>query len=493
MKKRVYFSSALFILFFIALVGRISYISLGNSYNVSAEYNSYSLLLDSVEPNIYYKNYEKLTNNIYEQYALLKPNVKTLAELSYYFENPDEVAQELKQGKPVLKKVNKTLNGYIETYNVKSTENNCSQLLSRESGGLLSYLPDSVGKRKLRFYVDAKGRMLTGSKIEQIDNNYVTSEGLLLTLDSEIQNITYDACENIKSGCAVVMDIASSEILACVTKPDGSYLNKPVMQYAAGSVFKLVIAACALENGLNPLYDCGGKIKVGDTEYSCQKLHKHGKQHIKEALANSCNCYFVNLAMKLGSKNIIKTAKKLGFDENINLYKDWKAKSAVLPSEIDLNNGDLPLIGFGQGKLTVTPLSMCSFLCTVGSSGVKSDIKLVNAEVDMFGNRTFLDYNSPKRVMTDKTAYLLLNYMRGVTENGTGKNADYNNESAGKTATAQTGQFVNSRELLNTWFAGIYPYSKPRYAIVVMTEDGKSGAEDCCPVFRTIVEKLTKL
>ena len=493
MKRRIYISSVLFVLFFIAIAGRTAYISLGGAYKVSADYNSYSLLLDSVEPNIYYRNYKKLTNNINEQYALLKPNVKTLSELDEYFNNSDEVAKELKQGKPVLKKVNKTLNGYIETYNVKSTENNCSQLLSRESEGLLSYLPASVGERKLRFYVDAKGRMLTGSKTETVDNNYVTSEGLLLTLDSEIQNITYEACKDIKSGCAVVMDVKTSELLACVTKPDSSYLNKPLRQYSAGSVFKLIIAACALENGVNPLYDCGGKIKIGDTEYSCQKLHKHGKQHIKEALANSCNCYFVNLAMKLGSKNIIKTAKKLGFDESINLYKDWNVKSACLPSESDLKNGDLPLIGFGQGKLTVTPLSMCSFLCTVGSSGIKSDIRLVNAEVNKFGEREFINRSESRRVLSDKNSYLLLNYMRGVVENGTGKNADYKNESAGKTATAQTGQFVNSRELLNTWFAGLYPYSEPRYAIVVMVEDGKSGAEDCCPVFRTIVEKLTKL
>ncbi len=51
--------------------------------------------------------------------------------------------------------------------------------------------------------------------------------------------------------------------------------------------------------------------------------------------------------------------------------------------------------------------------------------------------------------------------MRSVVERGTGKNADYKYMSAGKTATAQTGQFVNGREILNTWFAGVYPYENP--------------------------------
>ena len=62
--------------------------------------------------------------------------------------------------------------------------------------------------------------------------------------------------------------------------------------------------------------------------------------------------------------------------------------------------------------------------------------------------------------------------------------------SAGKTSTAQSGRYENGTEILNTWFAGVYPYDNPEYAIVVMTENGKSGAGDCCPIFRAIVEKL---
>ena len=48
-------------------------------------------------------------------------------------------------------------------------------------------------------------------------------------------------------------------------------------------------------------------------------------------------------------------------------------------------------------------------------------------------------------------------------------------------------------EYLNTWFAGVYPYDNPKYAVVVMKEHGKSGSQDCCPIFRTIVEKLMNM
>jgi cell division protein FtsI/penicillin-binding protein 2 len=84
--------------------------------------------------------------------------------------------------------------------------------------------------------------------------------------------------------------------------------------------------------------------------------------------------------------------------------------------------------------------------------------------------------------------------MRYVVTNGTGYKAETtSHKSAGKTATAQTGQYEDGVELLNTWFAGLYPYDNPKYAIVIMTEKGTSGSENCCPIFSTIVEKLETL
>ena len=83
--------------------------------------------------------------------------------------------------------------------------------------------------------------------------------------------------------------------------------------------------------------------------------------------------------------------------------------------------------------------------------------------------------------------------MKYVVSNGTGANAYYDGKTAGKTATAQSGIYANGKEVLNTWFAGFYPYNNPKYTIVVMREDGISGSGDCCPIFRRIVEKLDKM
>ena len=164
-----------------------------------------------------------------------------------------------------------------------------------------------------------------------------------------------------------------------------------------------------------------------------------------------------------------------------------------LPSESELkqSKGQLALLGFGQGLLTATPLQFCTALCTLSGSGIYTEPLLVSATVDNNDSVQNLPYNTSKRVLSEETCKTLCEYMRYVVTNGTGSAADYNDLSGGKTSTAQSGIYINGREVLNTWFAGIYPYNDPKYCIVIMTEDGTSGARDCCPIFRTIVENIS--
>ena len=106
-------------------------------------------------------------------------------------------------------------------------------------------------------------------------------------------------------------------------------------------------------------------------------------------------------------------------------------------------------------------------------------------------NLNEFDKKESKKIITAETSKTLCEYMRYVVTNGTAASAEYKGKSAGKTSTAQSGQYDGEREILNTWFAGVYPYDNPKYAIVVMAEDGISGSSDCCPIFRTIVENIT--
>ena len=191
---------------------------------------------------------------------------------------------------------------------------------------------------------------------------------------------------------------------------------------------------------------------------------------------------------------MLKTARDFGFENGFALTEDFTAACGILPSENDLKlRGELALLGFGQGKLTVSPLAICSAVAAIANGGKYNEPVLLNGTVDGNGSITKANYKPSRIIISDETSDTLRRYMRAVVENGTGKNADYKGQSAGKTSTAQSGRYIDGKEVLITWFAGFYPYDNPKYAITVMVENGNSGAGDCCPIFRSLVEKLDNL
>ena len=197
----------------------------------------------------------------------------------------------------------------------------------------------------------------------------------------------------------------------------------------------------------------------------------------------------------MGSDKLLETCDKLGFNNYTNLFDGWNIVNSYLPTKSDLlSKGELSLFGFGQGKLTASPLQIASVLCTIANDGYYSQPKLVLSNVNNQNVQTDIVYPSKEKVLKTNTCKKLIEYMRYVVTDGTAHivmNGD--KKSAGKTATAQTGQYYNGVEKLNTWFVGLYPYDNPQYAVVVMTEKGNSGAEDCCPIFSTIVGQLDNL
>ncbi|MBQ7203571.1 MAG: hypothetical protein IJS03_06110 [Eubacterium sp.] len=477
------------------LLGRVGFITLSGNYAVAEGYNSYSIFVDANEPQLYFRNGEKINNNLTRRVAVIRPVTEDLSELQKYYNKTEiaDITSELKSGYPVVRSIN-TNNTELKTLEVFDTNTTLSQLISKESSGILSHIDLAKRQLNISFLIDAKGRVLSGDRGKLQSDGYYSREGYVLTLEKGVQDIAYSACKDLKSGCAVIMDMNSGNVLALVNKPDSSYVNKVFNQYCVGSVFKVAVAACAIENGVDFTYNCTGSVKVGDTVFNCSKNHAHGAVSLKSALANSCNCYFITLAQMLGADKLLDTADKLGFNNYINVINDFKFSSANLPSRYDLQSkGELSLFGFGQGKLTATPLQICSMLCTVSSGNYKTP-EIVYAKKEKNSSVTELKTPKAKRVLTTSTTEKMLDYLRYVVTDGTGYNAETSaHKSAGKTATAQTGQYFFGNELYNTWFAGVYPFDNPKYAIVIMCENGTSGASDCCPIFSTIVEMLEHL
>lgn len=486
--------SLIFVLLLTSCTGRLAYIIFSGGFTVSDTYNSYTLTLDRADVNLYYSDFTRITNNKFRLVAVIRPSEKDIKECMRLFsgEKLSSILDTLKENKPAVIEVENSFSSKtINTYYVRKSEIDCYQLIAKESSGLLMHIKAPNRKLEVNFGVDAYGRFLSGDKGSLKSTDYYLTDGIKLTLDKKLQLIAEKSCESMEAGCVVIMRVKDSSIAACVTKPLDSIINKCISQYAVGSVFKIVTAAVALEKGVDLSYNCQGKIKVGDTVFECQHSKAHGKQNLKEALANSCNCYFINLSLHLSKKELLKCAKSFGFDSSTKLYNGWNIKNGNLPSVAEINTvGEKALFSFGQGKLTASPVQICNMMCTVANGGIKNEIKLVEGELDSDMTLTpYITAESEKAVKSD-TANKLIKHLRYAVEVGTGKAADYKNKVAGKTATAQTGQYKAGKELLNTWFAGVYPYDKPEYAIVIMCENGESGAKNCCPIFSTVIESI---
>ena len=492
MKKRMITLLLIFSFAITGIIGRLGYIMFSGNYTVSTGYNSYTLTLDRLYPTIYDRNYNKLTNNADTLKAVIRPNEKCLAELERLFTADERavIIDELREGYPLVRDIDY----YEKCDNIKIIETKerhkneiPARLLVEECE---KYFPQEIGSKTINFSIDAKGRLLEGDDGTVYDNNYYSQYGAVLTINKNIQEIVENAAKDMEKGAVAVLDVKTGEALAVYSKPYDN-LNRAFMPYAVGSVFKLVVSACAIENGIDISYECTGEITVGDTVFSCQKKKQHGSQHIKEALANSCNCYFINLALTLGAEKLSQTAKDFGFGETTEYSDEWKQSNGTLPDEYELSSlGQLALLGFGQGRLTASPIFFCSVIGAIANEGIYNEPRVLIGEMSDEGVLQRYTDKPQRQIISEKTAKTLRKYMRYVVTNGTGASADWNNASAGKTSTAQSGRYQDGREILNTWFAGFYPYDDPKYAIVVMTEDGESGSGDCCPIFRTIVENL---
>ena len=95
------------------------------------------------------------------------------------------------------------------------------------------------------------------------------------------------------------------------------------------------------------------------------------------------------------------------------------------------------------------------------------------------------------RVVSERTASLLMGFMKSSIDSGTSKKGKPSHGEAGaKTATAQTGKFVGKEEQVESWFSGFYPYENPRYVVTVFAEGGEGGGTTCGPVFKQIADEL---
>ena len=385
---------------------------------------------------------------------------------------------------------------------------------------IIGYIKDGVGVCGLEADYDDYLRSYSADTGVEIKGNDVLAsapvnifEGIVTTLDKRIQGICEDkADEYINSGAVVVMNVNNGDILASISRPNFSpnnlyeaindsdnspLLNRVNQSYNLGSIFKLVVAATAIEYGYSTdtVFDCKGLVDIDGHSIRCHKLSGHGAVNMKDAMNDSCNCYFINLGMILPSERISWTASMLSFGRIIKYGTNLSTKSGYLPSVSQLDdNIEKANFCFGQGKLSVTPLQVCEMTCAFANDGVMPTARIVlGTSLD---GVNIDEETSPKftKSISKTTANVVKELMISVVEYEGNALAKPKLVSAGgKTATAQTGQYnEDGTEKLNCWFTGFFPSDNPQYAITILSENGSSALSECGACFAEICDEIYK-
>ena len=486
MKKRLNIISAIIILSLFALTLRIAYIDFFKTSSVAVTNGTKEEVYGTDRGLIFDRNLEKLveTQNI-KIHTQLSSDFKFNIPLRY---SDNQLAEHII--------------GYtdIDGEGVTGIEKDFN-----------NYLKNIKNNIKIKYFTDAQGRILKGKGIQIDEGEKCTDSGIVLNFDKDIQSFSQKSGEKLKKGCVLVMNSNNGEILSLASFPsfnpndiekyinnsDYPLLNRALQNYNIGSVFKVVVCMAALENGISEEYSyvCNGHIKCGGKRFNCHNLKGHGKLDMKGAISLSCNTYFINLAQKVGSEKLFEIAQKLGLNRSIVLSKSIISAKGNLPDKTNLSSpAALANFSFGQGELLDTPLHMACVYSTVANGGYLTEPSVIKAKMLNGKSEEISKPEKTKRVISKASAKKINSFLEETVINGTGKNARVKNcVTAGKTATAQTGKYVNNKEILISYFIGyITTKENNKYTILVMKENGTSGSADCAPIFKEIGEYISK-
>lgn len=473
---------------------------------------------------IYDKNMKPLTNEETRKMAAAVPSALNREDTARYALNKEQFYSDFEKGEPfvfsctdnALESDGLTVFEVPVRYSDKQLARHVIGYLSDNKGAdgieyaYDSILRNSFSDNSVTYTVDGFGNIMIGDG-KQVFRTTAYKSGVVLTLDKDIQEICEKCGSKIEKGAIVCADIKTGDILAMASFP--SYepdklaeainddrcplIDRALYSYSVGSVFKLVTAASALEQGFGGyMYECSGNIDVDGKLFNCHKLDGHGLQNMSEAMTNSCNTYFIDLSRCLDVGKYRQMANYLGFGKENYLCAGITGSGGVVPTENELSvPAELANFAFGQGKLTATPLQITQLTCAIANNGRMPILRLIKgltADGDEVSREKAPQLSA---VMSEETAKSLRKMMiLAVNENEKSKAKSRKISVGAKTSTAQTGKFdEKGEELCHAWITGFFPARQPKYAVTVLIEDGGYGNDAAAPVFRSIAEQIREL
>ncbi|HEU5105341.1 MAG TPA: penicillin-binding protein 2 [Solirubrobacterales bacterium] len=384
-----------------------------------------------------------------------------------------------------------------------------------------------------RIQVNALGEPTPGGQL--VSEPPTPGDNLKLTIDGDVQAAGEGGLgARGLPGAFISMDIYTGEILAMGSNPtyDPSVLTPPMSQqqvnelyrdpvlaplvnratesaYPTGSIFKIITALAALENGeITPdeVVVDNGKIEVGTQEFKNAGEVAHGAVELRRALQVSSDVYFYLLGLDMWKTDELQEwAHKLGIGRPAGLdlpeegetllpSKAWReqlVKEGLALEDRPWSSGDNIQLATGQGDLQTNPLQMALAYAALGNGG-KIPTPHVGLEVEDAAGRVLKEFDfKPQRKIHIDPGYrtAILEGLHAAAQEGDGTAAGvfggFPIEIAGKTGTAQRPGHADQ-----SWFAALSPYPNPRIVTIATVEEGGFGAESAAPVVLDILEAI---
>ena len=322
----------------------------------------------------------------------------------------------------------------------------------------------------------------------------------VLTLSAQAQIAAMEALDGYK-GTVAVYNYKTGEILCAVSAPsydpddvpdilgddsgeyEGAYLNRfTQVSYVPGSIFKILTTAAALESIAaieDRIFVCEGSLYVDGNEVTCGR--EHGEQTLAEAMTNSCNCAYAEIALELGADTMeeyvdqFELTKSIQFD-GITTEEGYFARENATDPEIAWS-------AIGQHHDAGNPCRFLTFMGMIAGGGSAAEPYLVE-EVSAGGSTTYrAKTHSTGRLMTSVTAEKLQNLMRNNVIDSYGDENFPGLTVCAKSGTAEMGEGQD-----NAMFAGFLLDEEYPLAFFAAVEDGGYGRYTCVPIISQVLE-----
>ncbi|MGR3781152.1 MAG: penicillin-binding protein 2, partial [Albimonas sp.] len=381
-----------------------------------------------------------------------------------------------------------------------------------------------------RIEVNARGR-----KVRELSRE----EGqpgldLQLTIDLDLQRYVMERLGG-ESASVAVIEIATGDVLSSASSPGfepnqfvfgissknwSALLNDPYRPlsnktvagvYPPGSTYKMIVALAALEKGVIDGAEsvfCNGRYQLGESYFHCGRRGGHGHLGLREALSQSCDVYFYEIARRVGIDAISDMARRLGVgvrpelpvpavSEGLAPTKDWKRASYDQSWQV----GDTLNAGIGQGYVLASPMQLAVMTARIASGRAVAP-RLIRGQ----GGRPLpdpeapaLEVNATHLRMVREGMWSVMNGARGTAR----KSRIYADgvEFAGKTGTSQVRRITAAERAAGVFrnedlpwnrrdhalFVGYAPYDAPRYAVATVVEHGGGGSSTAAPIARDVI------